>query len=112
MVYNSKDKFFRAAVAMRSAVMVEEFKLTPKEIDFLGQLYTLHDAGVDISDFKNLKSHFLSKDFFKDSLELSGYKNKLRVKKWIKAGRNKLQLSPIVSKSPTQYTSTFEIKFK
>ena len=103
---------FRAAVAMRSAVMPKEFKLTPKEIDFLGQLYTLDDAGVDVSDFKSLKSHFIGTDFFKDSQELSTYKNKIRVKKWVDTGRNKLRLAPIVLKSPSQYTSKFEIKFK
>lgn len=112
MVYNSKDEFFKASVAMRSAVMVKEFKLTPKEIDFLSELYVMDDKGMDVSNFSLLRERFVGNGFFKNRFELSQYKNKLRAKKWIKGGRNRLMLPPIVSKSNTEYSSKFEVKYR
>lgn len=96
-IYSVKDYFFNY-ISVVSVFQPEEFKLTYKEILFLTECCIFNYEGNDLSNYKNLVKHFLNIKFFKKASDISIYKYKLSVKKWIKSDRDNFILPNSLNK--------------
>jgi hypothetical protein len=84
----SLAQYFYSLIKTLEFDMPQENKLEPKEIDFLVECCLYNSEGKDLTDFKGLYDHMVSKRKFLKRTDVSTYKKKLGGKRWIRGKRN------------------------
>lgn len=93
MKINNIKEYFRTFILIKSALRKLNEQLTQTEIDFLISCCVYNFNGGDLNNFDSLFK-YLNKEtlFIRRRNDLSTYKLKLSIKKWVKSSRDVFKL--------------------
>ncbi len=96
-LFSARDYFFNV-ISVISALSADDFKLTPKEIEFLVECCIYNYEGKDLTRTSKLSKHLISNNFFTKASDIATYKYKVGVKKWAKTTKGMFTLPPDLNK--------------
>lgn len=106
------EEFFITYLSMLSIMVDDDKKLTYKEICFLTKCAIYNFEGNDLNDFEKLASYFLNLKFFKRKNDVSMYKYKLSIKKWVISNSKEFVLPGILSsKNVKDFKADFKLEY-
>jgi hypothetical protein len=98
-ITNIKD-YFGLYLQIMNAFVDEEYKLTFKEREFLVLCIMYKYQGGNLSNFTAMHDFIVENKFCKGRQDVSTYKQKLSIKKWVKTGKYSFILAPSVDFEP------------
>lgn len=103
------EDFFVKYLSMLSIMVDEDKRLTYKEVCFLAKCAVYNFEGNDLNDFEKLSAYFLNNKIFKRKNDVSLYKYKLSLKKWVISNSKEFVLPGLLS---SRNAKDFKAEFK
>lgn len=111
--FDNLKEYIDIYLQILNAFVAEEYKLTFKERVFLSHCMVYQYNGGNLSNFTEMHDYVVDKKFCSSRQDVSTYKQKLSIKKWVKTGKYTFVLAPPVNFLPGQdLSSIFCIEYK